>query len=152
MEQLNLPEFKFRIRDRSDRQEIFDPVRKIFVILTSEEWVRQNFIQYLVQVKNVPLSLIGVEKAMTLNKMTKRSDILVFGKKGLPVMVVECKAPAIGISQNVFDQVARYNMTLKVKYLVVTNGREHYRCLIDFEKAAYSFVEEIPDFELLKEI
>jgi len=152
MEQLNLPEFKFRIRDRSDRQEIFDPVRKIFVILTSEEWVRQNFIQYLVQVKNVPLSLIGVEKAMTLNKMTKRSDILVFGKKGLPVMVVECKAPAIGISQNVFDQVARYNMTLKVKYLVVTNGREHYCCLIDFEKAAYSFVEEIPDFELLKEI
>ncbi len=151
MLQLNLPEFKFRFKENNGRQEIFDPVRKIFVALTQEEWVRQNFIQYLAHEKKVPLSLIGVEKALTLNTMTRRSDILIFGKKGLPVMLVECKAPTVEISQATFDQVARYNISLKVKYLVVTNGLNHFCCLIDFKKSAYSFIEEIPDYSILKE-
>ena len=150
MQQLNLPEFNFRIREYNGRKEIFDPVRKIFVALTPEEWVRQNFIQYLAQVKNIPPSLIGVEKVLTLNKMTRRSDILIFGNKGLPVLMVECKAPTVEISQATFDQIARYNITLQVKYLVVTNGLKHFCCHIDFEKSAYSFLEEIPDYSILK--
>lgn len=152
MLKLNLPDFNFRFRQNKGRDEIFDPVRKIFVALTPEEWVRQHFIQYLAADKNVPLSLIGVEKTLTLNTMTRRTDILVFGNSGLPVMVVECKAPNIEISQAVFDQVARYNITLRVKYLVVTNGLNHFCCLIDFDKGTYSFLEEIPDFSLLKQI
>ncbi len=152
MQKLNLPDFKFRFRENKGREEIFDPVRKIFVALTQEEWVRQNFIQYLAVKKKVPLSLIGVEKTLTLNTMTRRSDILVFGNSGLPVMVVECKAPNIEISQLVFDQVARYNITLKVKYLVVTNGLNHFCCLIDFGKETYSFLEDIPGFSLLKQM
>jgi hypothetical protein len=152
MQKLNLPDFNFRFRQNKGRDEIFDPVRKIFVALTPEEWVRQNFIRYLAAEKKVPLSLIGVEKTLTLNTMTRRSDILVFGNSGLPVMVVECKAPNIEISQAVFDQVARYNITLRVKYLIVTNGLNHFCCLIDFENETYSFLEEIPDFSLLKQI
>jgi hypothetical protein len=152
MQKLNLPDFEFRFRENKGRDEIFDPVRKIFVALTPEEWVRQNFIRYLAAEKKVPLSLIGVEKTLTLNTMTRRSDILVFGNSGLPVMVVECKAPNIEISQAVFDQVARYNITLRVKYLIVTNGLNHFCCLIDFENETYSFLEEIPDFSLLKQI
>jgi type I site-specific restriction endonuclease len=152
MQKLNLPDFEFRFRQNKGRDEIFDPVRKIFVALTPEEWVRQNFIRYLAAEKKVPLSLIGVEKTLTLNTMTRRSDILVFGNSGLPVMVVECKAPNIEISQAVFDQVARYNITLRVKYLIVTNGLNHFCCLIDFDNGTYSFLEEIPDFSLLKQI
>ena len=150
MIQLNLPDFAFRIREQNNRQEIFDPVRKIFVALTPEEWVRQNFVQFLVQEKNIPQSMIGIEKEHTLYKMKRRSDILIFGNQGLPAMVVECKAPTIKISQKSFDQVARYNMILKVKYLVVTNGLQHFCCLIDFGKATYSFLEEIPDYSILK--
>jgi type I site-specific restriction endonuclease len=150
MIRLNLPDFTFRIREQNNRSEIFDPVRRIFVALTPEEWVRQNFIQFLVQEKNIPLSLIGVEKAHTLYKMKRRSDILIFGDRGLPVMVVECKAPTVKISQKSFDQVARYNMILKVKYLVVTNGLQHFCSLIDYEQASYSFLEEIPDYSVLK--
>jgi len=150
MIRLNLPDFTFRIREQNSRTEIFDPVRRIFVALTPEEWVRQNFIRFLIQEKNIPLSLIAVEKAHTLYKMKRRSDILIFGDQGLPVMVVECKAPTVKISQKSFDQVARYNMILKVKYLVVTNGLQHFCSLIDHEKAAYSFLEEIPDYSALK--
>lgn len=150
MIRLNLPDFTFRIREQNSRGEIFDPVRRIFVALTPEEWVRQNFIQFLVQEKNIPLSLIGVEKTHTLYKMKRRSDLLIFGDQGLPVMVVECKAPTVKISQKSFDQVARYNIILKVKYLVVTNGLQHICSLIDFEQGTYSFLEEIPDYSVLK--
>ena len=149
MEQLNLPAINCKTRETQGQTEIFDIVRKKYVLLTPEEWVRQNFIHYLIDVKGFPKSLMAVEYSLKLNKMKKRADIAVFGTKGQPLLVVECKAATVKINQKVFDQVARYNMTLKVKYLLVTNGLEHYACQIDFEKNSYVFLEDIPDFDLI---
>ncbi len=143
---LNLPAFPYRIRHEGGQEEIFDTVRRKYVALTPEEWVRQHFVHFLVEVKNVPESLIVVEKSLVLNKMNKRADILVYGRKGEPLLMVECKAPSVKITQKSFDQVARYNISLRVPLLVVTNGLEHYCCLIDFRNASYSFLEDIPDF------
>jgi len=144
MHTLNLPSHQFRIRSSGDKEEIFDDIRKKFVVLTPEEWVRQNFIAYLKNVKSYPTSLIAVEMSMKLNKMQKRSDVVVYNKLAEPLLIVECKAPNVKINQDVFDQIARYNMTLKVKYLIVTNGMEHYCCLIDHENMKYQFLEDIP--------
>lgn len=147
MKQLNLPSVNIKTRETQGQTEIFDIVRKKYVSLTPEEWVRQNFIHYLIDVKGFPKSLIAVEHSLKLNKMRKRADIAVFGTKGKALLIVECKASSIKINQSVFDQIARYNMTLKVKYLVITNGLEHYACQIDFKKNSYIFLEEIPTFD-----
>lgn len=147
MQQLNLPDFEFRIRESQGQQEIFDPVRRKFVALNPEEWVRQHFIRYLIDYRNVPASLIAVEKALTLNRQTKRTDIVIYGHKAKPRMIVECKAPGVKISQAVFEQIGRYNMTLQVEFLVVTNGLNHYCAKIDFTNSKYFFLEEIPDYE-----
>lgn len=150
MQQLSLPRYDFRIRENNGQQEIFDIVRHKFVALTPEEWVRQHFIRYLDQEKKVPLVMLAVEKSLTLNNLTKRTDILVHGTGGKPVMIVECKAPSVNISQKVFEQIGRYNLALKVKYLVVTNGLDHYCAAIDFRKKNFSFLEEIPDYAEMK--
>ena len=147
MEQLNLPAINCKTREKQGQTEIFDIVRKKYVLLTPEEWVRQNFIHYLIEVKGFPKSLMAVEHSLKLNKMRKRADIAVFGTKGKALLIVECKASPIKINQSVFDQIARYNMALRVKYIVVTNGLEHYACQIDFETNSYVFLEEIPDFD-----
>ena len=123
---------------------IFDEIRKKKVILSPEEWVRQNFIQYLNQEHKVPLSLMVLEKELELNGQKKRADILVYGRDGKPFAIVECKASHVAISQDVFDQVARYNLVLKVPYLIVTNGLEHYYSLIDFEKKNFNFLKDFP--------
>ena len=149
MKELNLPGIDLRIRNIEGRQEVFDVVRKRHVRLTAEEWVRQHFLHFMINQKKVPLSLIAVETSIKFNNLSKRCDIVVYNRNGKPALVVECKAPEIEISQEVFNQVAMYNMTLKVKYLVVTNGREHYSCRIDFEKGSFQFLEDIPDFEEL---
>lgn len=146
MNKLNLPEYSFRFSKKGDQVLIFDPFRKKHVILTPEEWVRQNFLQFLLNEKNYPESLIKVEMGLRLNKLPKRSDIVVFDSQGKPSLLVECKAPSVKISQKVFDQIARYNMTLKVEYLVVTNGLKHYCCKLDFTSKSYSFLGEIPSF------
>ena len=150
MQTLNLPEADFRVRDLGGKKEIFDGIRKKFIALTPEEWVRQHFIAYLVTGKNVPPSLIGIEVSLKMNRLQKRGDIVVYNKSGKPCMIIECKAPEIRITQDVFEQVARYNMTLNVNYLVVTNGLEHFACLIDHEKSEYHFLKEIPDFKDLQ--
>ncbi len=147
MVKLNLPEYQFRIRSTGKRTEIFDNLRKKFVALTPEEWVRQNFIQYLIVEKKVPQGLINVEMMLKYNQMTKRCDIAIYATTGAPVMIVECKAPHIEITQDVFDQIARYNMTLKVKYLVVTNGLKHFCCIIDFQNNNYKFIPELPLYQ-----
>jgi len=147
MIKLNLPEYQFRIRSTGKRTEIFDNLRKKFVALTPEEWVRQNFIQYLIVEKKVPQGLINVEMMLKYNQMTKRCDIAIYTTTGIPVMIVECKAPHIEITQDVFDQIARYNMTLKVKYLVVTNGLKHFCCIIDFQNNNYKFTHELPLYQ-----
>mgnify|MGYP001052706726 CR=1 FL=1 len=146
MQKLHLPDFNFRIRESENQNEIFDSVRKKFVALTPEEWVRQNFIRYLVEYKNVPPSLIAVEKSLSLNKLTKRTDIVIFGSGARARMIVECKAPAVKISQAVFEQIGRYNMTLQVEFLVVTNGLNHYCAQIDFVNNSFAVLNDIPDY------
>jgi len=146
MQTLNLPEAEFRIRDLGKKKEIYDRIRKKFIALTPEEWVRQHFVEYLLTKKNVPDTLIGIEVPMKMNRLRKRGDIVVYMRSGQPGMIVECKAPGVPVTQDVFDQVARYNLSLRVKYLVVTNGLEHFACYIDHEKSQYRFLKEIPDY------
>ena len=147
MERLNLPEYSFKIRSRDGKIFIFDPFRKKDLLLTPEEWVRQNFLQYMVKEKDFPASLISVEMSFRLNKLVKRGDIVVFGRDGKPLLLVECKASSINISQSTFDQIARYNMSLKVDYLIVTNGLQHFCCKLDFENKTYDFLKSIPSFQ-----
>lgn len=149
MEKLNLPTYSFNIKLIEQRKYIFDFIRKKFVILTPEEWVRQNFLKYLVDEKKYPASLIAVEKEFKLNDLSKRSDAVVYNRTGKPVLIVECKATNVKIDQNVFDQIARYNMKLNVDFLVVTNGLSHFCCKIDYEKKQYMFLKEIPNYELI---
>ncbi len=146
MEKLNLPIYEFRFNNTEKRAEIFDCVRKKFVALTPEEWVRQNFIMYMINELNVPKSHIAVEHNIFVNKMSKRTDITVFGKSAQAVMIVECKATSVNISHQVFEQIARYNMVLKVPYLVVTNGINHYCCKINYDNNEFNFIDYIPNY------
>jgi len=141
---LNLPSYSFKIKNKENKLYIFDIIRKKNIMLTPEEWVRQHFIHYLIEEKKYPKSLIAIEKQLTINNLLKRTDILIFDNKGLPHIVVECKAPSIKISQNTFDQIARYNLKLQAKYLIVTNGLQHYYCKMDHQKMQYDFLKEIP--------
>ena len=149
MEKLNLPTYSFNIKLIEQRKYIFDFIRKKFVILTPEEWVRQNFLKYLVEEKKYPASLIFVEKEFKLNNLSKRSDAVVYDKSGNPVLIIECKATSVKIDQKVFDQITRYNMQLKVDFLVITNGLEHFCCKIDYLNKKYLFLKEVPDFNNL---
>jgi len=146
MQALNLPTYKFKIKSRENKLFIYDIVRKKYVSLTPEEWVRQHIIHYLINDKNYPISLIAVEKKLIINKLTKRTDILVFTSKGAPNIIIECKAPSVKINQNSFDQIARYNLKLTANYLMVSNGLNHYFCFMDVEKEQYVFLENIPNY------
>ena len=146
MNKLNLPEYSFRLSKKGEQITIFDPLRKKNVVLTPEEWVRQNFLQYLIIEKKYPGSLIKVEMGLKLNKLSKRSDIVVFSKQGKPLLLVECKAPSVKITQKVFDQIARYNMSLQVNFLIVTNGLKHFCCHLNYASGSYSFLEDIPAY------
>ena len=146
MQQLNLPLYKFRIKSKENKPFIFDILRKKYVSLTPEEWVRQHFIHYLVEEKKYPVSLIGIEKKLTINGLTKRTDILVFNTDRKPHIIVECKAPSIKISQETFNQIAHYNLKLEATYLIVTNGLQHYYCTMDFVNETYVFMETIPNY------
>ena len=149
MQQLNLPAHDFKVKHEGKKTQIFDSVRKKFVTLTPEEWVRQHFIQYLISEKKVPEQLITVEMGLKYIELKKRSDVVVYNKEGKPVLIVECKAPAIKITQDTFDQFARYNMTLKVKYLAITNGINHFYCQIDHKNGSYFFLKELPVYTSL---
>ena len=117
------------------------------MVLTPEEWVRQHYVQYLIEEKKYPISLIALEKQLTINNRKKRTDILVFNAEGKPDIIVECKAPKIKITQATFDQIARYNLKLRANFLIVTNGLEHFYCKMDFENETYIFLKEIPDYK-----
>ena len=116
------------------------------MVLTDEEWVRQNFVSYLHEEKNYPLSLMAIEKQCIVNNTVKRTDILIFDKTGSPHIIVECKAMHIKINQDTFDQIARYNMKLNATYLIVTNGLEHFYCQMDHKEKKYTFLKEIPNY------
>lgn len=146
MQRLNLPEYKLKVISEQGRTQIFDSVRRKYFVLTPEEWVRQNFIAFLNEEKGYPLSLMAVEKGIKVNNLAKRCDIVIYNTAGDPNIIVECKAPKVSISQETFDQAARYNMRLKVNYLVVTNGMQHFCCYIDHIKGTFAYLSEIPDF------
>ena len=147
MKQLNLPAYSFRIAGKEGQETIFDPVRKKSVRLTPEEWVRQNFVQYLVSEGKYPAGLIGIEIMSPYNKLRKRVDILIHNRSGQPVMIVECKSPEVKLDDKVFDQIVCYNMGFKVPYIVVTNGIDHFACKIDHELNKYEFLLVIPLYE-----
>jgi len=147
MHPLNLPTYKFKIKSNENKYVIFDIVRKKYVSLTPEEWVRQHIIHYLINEKKYPISLIAIEKQLTINNLTKRTDILVFNTNGLPHIIVECKAPSIALKQDAFDQIARYNLKLNANFLMVTNGLNHYYCKMDFINEQYVFLENIPKYK-----
>lgn len=145
---LNLPEFDFAIKNNGQSKQIFDLVRKRFVSLTPEEWVRQHFLRYMIDFKNYPASLLAVEKQVNVNQLTQRADIVAYTRDGKPWLIVECKAPAVAINQETFLQAARYNQTLLVPYLALTNGMEHF-CL-NFNGAHFDFLSDLPNFEASK--
>ncbi|MDR0724416.1 MAG: type I restriction enzyme HsdR N-terminal domain-containing protein [Prevotellaceae bacterium] len=147
--QLNLPAFELRIKNSEKGKMIFDPVRSKYVALTPEEWVRQNFLQYLIQVKKTPKNLIRVEMSLELNGLAKRSDIVVHNRMGNPLLAVECKASTVKITQPVFEQLARYNLQLNVPYLVVTNGLTHFFCKFSEHEKQYLFMEHLPEYDRL---
>lgn len=150
MQQLNFPSYSFRFKNKENKPAIFDDIRKKFVILQPEEWVRQHCIQFLMSDKNYPKSHINVEKKLTINQLTKRYDIVVFNADGSILLIVECKAPNIPINQQVFDQIARYNLSLNAKFLMVTNGLNHYYCEMDLAKERYNFLETLPNYKNLE--
>ena len=146
MQKLNFPVYNFRFKNSENKVAIFDEIRKKFIILTPEEWVRQHVVQFLLQEKKYPKSHTNVEKLLTVNDLKKRYDVVVYNPDGSIAVLVECKAPEIKISQDTFDQIARYNLTLKANYLMVTNGLNHYFCKMDFENEKYVFLKELPEF------
>jgi len=148
MQPLHFPSYNFRFKNSENKIAIFDEIRKKFILLTPEEWVRQHVVQYLLQQKNYPKSLINVEKLLKINGLVKRYDVVIFNPDGSIFLLVECKAPEIKIAQNTFDQIARYNLTMKSEFLMVTNGHNHYFCQMDFENEQYRFLTELPDYRL----
>lgn len=142
--QLNFPKFSFRFKNSENKISIFDVIRKKFVILQPEEWVRQHCVHYLIHEKKYPIPLINVEKKLKINGLTKRYDIVVFNNDGSIFLIVECKSPNIIINQATFDQLATYNLTLNATFLMVTNGINHYYCQMDFKSEQYVFLKDIP--------
>ena len=143
---LNLPNSELKIKLVEETTQVFDEVRKKYFKLTTEEWVRQNFIHYLKKDKNYPFGLMGVEKMVKYNSLKTRADILIYNREGMPSVIVECKAPNVEITQDAFNQIAKYNYKLRVKYLVVTNGLKHFCCDMDYENNKITFLEEIPEY------
>ena len=149
MKELNLPYYRFRFKNDGTKSLIFDELRKKYLVCSPEEWVRQNLIKYLINEKNVPSSFISLEKEINLNELKRRYDALIHSHDGSPIMLVECKAPGIKIKQEVFTQIAEYNIVFKVPYLFVSNGIQHYVCRIDIEERKIEFLRELPDYQNL---
>jgi len=150
MLQLNLPEYKFRIKKQDEKLLIFDSQRKRYVSLTPEEWVRQHFIQFMIEAKGYPAAYLAIEKQLNLNGMKKRCDAILYDNTAQPIMIIEFKAPNVLISQATFDQVAVYNSKLNVDFFIISNGIEHYCCRVNIQTARYEFFPEIPHFSVLQ--
>src|SRR3970040_2143603 len=132
MQKLNFYSYSFRFKNSENKVAIFDEIRKKFIVLTPEEWVRQHVVRFLLEEKNYPKSHINVEKVLKVNGLRKRYDVVVYNPDGSIYILIECKAPEIKIAQAAFDQIARYNMTLDAQFLMVTNGLAHYFFQMDF--------------------
>ncbi len=149
MKELNLPEYSFRIIEKDGKKMILDKLRRKYVKLTPEEWVRQNFVQYLIREGNYPPGLIGIEVFAPYNNLKKRVDILIHDRSGKPVMMVECKSYKLPLNEPVFEQIATYNMNFGVPYLIVTNGIHHYACKLLGETKKPEYLCTIPLYEEL---
>ncbi|AZQ63683.1 type I restriction enzyme HsdR N-terminal domain-containing protein [Flammeovirga pectinis] len=150
MQDLNLPKSKVRLEQKEGKTYIFDPIRKKMLLLTPEEWVRQQFLQMLLSM-GISKGLVGIEGGLKVNKIQKRADLLIFDRGGAPFLLIECKAPSIKLSNETFKQVAAYNATIKAPYIGITNGLQHYFCAINFENSSYDFLKEIPLPEYVKQ-
>lgn len=152
MIRLNLPPFEIKLRGTKAQPQIFDILRKKYIALTPEEWVRQHFVHFLVEHKGYPAALMANEIQLKVGEKTLRADSVLYSRDLKPRMIIEYKAPHIPITQKVFDQISIYNMLLHVDYLVVSNGLQHYICKMDYNDKKYLFLEDIPDYkELLTE-
>lgn len=151
MTQLNLPSCDISLKKTDNGIMIYDRLRHKYVALTPEEWVRQHFVDYLISHKGYPGSLIVNEAGITLNNTRRRCDTVVYDRSASPLVIIEYKAPSVNISQSVFDQIVRYNMVLRARYLFVSNGLTHYCCMIDYHNRSYSFLKEIPSYSSLQE-
>ncbi|MBO7462686.1 MAG: type I restriction enzyme HsdR N-terminal domain-containing protein [Bacteroidales bacterium] len=147
MEPLNLPPHDLNIKSDGQNTYIFDVIRKKFLVLTPEEWVRQNFVHYLIEDLHYPAPLMMTENGLKLFNTQKRSDIVIYDRNGSPLVVVECKAADVKITQETFNQVARYNIKFKAPLIIVTNGLNHYCAKFDAEKSRYTFLKEIPKYD-----
>ena len=146
MLQLNLPEYNFQIKNIDGKLSIFDNLRKKYVSLTPEEWVRQHFIRYLIEEKGYPVTLFAIEKQLIINSLKKRFDAVIFNNNAQPLMILEFKATTVNITQTTFDQIAVYNYKLNVDYLIISNGINHYCCKINPDKTGYIYLNNIPDY------
>ena len=146
MPQLNLPNAVLKTKLVEGTTQVFDAVRKKYLVLTHEEWVRQHFIHYLNSEKKYPLGLMGVEKKVKYNEQSTRADIVLYSAEGKPNMIVECKSPKVKITQDAFNQIAKYNFKLRVDFLVVTNGMQHFCCAMDYENNKITFLKEVPSY------
>tara|TARA_B110000003_G_scaffold263455_1_gene287161 strand:- start:979 stop:1479 length:501 start_codon:yes stop_codon:yes gene_type:complete len=143
MLQLDFPNYKFKIKKKENKDYIFDEIRKKYVKLTKEEWVRQNCVKFLINEKSFSSVLINIEKTIKINNLSKRYDIVIYKPDGSINLLVECKSPEIKINQKTFDQIAIYNMNLKSELLMVTNGLKHYYCEINYDDKCYNFLKDI---------
>jgi len=151
MQELQLPGYAFKVRTAPRGELIFDMIRKKYVALTPEEWVRQHFLNFLVDHRGCPVSLINVERGALWNGLKMRTDIVVHDNNGQALAIVECKAPEVKIDQKTFDQIFRYDRALRVKYLLLTNGMEHYCCRVDHDKDQLLILNKIPRYEEMVE-
>lgn len=146
---VNLPAYPYKIRHVEGKREIFDPLRRRYVALTPEEWVRQHFVHYLITEKGYPKGRLVNEAVINLNGQQRRCDSLLYDESLTPLVIVEYKAPTITINQAVFEQIAAYNWVLRAKYLIVSNGMKHYCCALDYERHTVQFIENIPAYHEL---
>ena len=149
MTTLNLPAYDVRLRGTREKPEIFDFLRRRFVALTPEEWVRQHFTHFLVEHKGYPQALLGNEIELKTGGKRLRCDSILYNKDMSPRMILEYKAPSVALTQKVFNQISTYNFLLHVDYLIVSNGLQHYSCRMDYERGEYDFLPEIPDYEVI---
>ena len=146
MDKLNFPAYTFKVKGNDTGKQIFDEIRKKYVALTPEEWVRQHIIRYLIDHKKYPAGLFAVESGTKYNRLKKRTDLVIYDREGKALVIVECKAPDICLNQKSFNQIASYNKNIRGKYLIVTNGLSHYCCEVDYLHGRHKFLEEIPEY------
>lgn len=149
MQQLNFPQYDLSVKRNGDKLQIYDIIRKKWIILTPEEWVRQHVVHFLITEKEFPLSLVAVEKTLKVNQLNKRFDIVVFGQNGLPLVLIECKAPEVKLTENTLHQALRYNSVLQAPFIILSNGMDTYIGQLNFTNMSFSYLNAIPKYKEL---